>query len=117
MDIEKFIAVKYDGSIDSYNKMVDDLGIDSTSPVCFMDENFRSTWKFTGNVYFFETGIIYKPGDYYQIPVIDCEKCNGTGTLDTPETLLLDIRINAPTEHWGVSACDECKGYGNIKKC
>lgn len=47
----------------------------------------------------------------------DYEKCNGTGTLDTPETLLLDIRINAPTEHWGVSACDECKGYGNIKKC
>lgn len=60
----------YDGTIESYNLMIERLYYDREKfYVGNVDENYNSTNKWTGIFIVFPSGIIYKPGDSYVIEV------------------------------------------------
>lgn len=70
--ISTFRSIEYKGTIESYNELVTNLGDDPCKPYMFLDENFHSTWRFTGIVGTSQ-GIIYRPGDWYNIEIKEIE--------------------------------------------
>lgn len=75
-DATKFQIILYDGSIESYNKLIDfwekKYKLNTKNlfhSVMWLDENFHSTNKFTGIVGSPIDGVIMRPGDYYKIEI------------------------------------------------
>lgn len=75
--MERYQMIEYDGSIESYNKLVEYIEYKNPQEanvfchIGFLDERGNSTNKFTGIVYEHYSGTIYKPGDVYYV------KCEG----------------------------------------
>lgn len=68
---KKIKMIKYTGTIESYNQLVDHLWDGDSIHVWFLDESGSMTPKFTGIVACAKTGIRYRPGDSYAVDIED----------------------------------------------
>lgn len=67
----KCISKTFDGSIESYNELVDHLWDGDSMHIWHLDEGGSMTPKFTGRVACAKTGIQYRPGDSYIVEITD----------------------------------------------